>query len=48
MATMNEHRQEVLQEIKNMGGREEIKNRMDMEDNTTVKIWIWQYLQSLE
>jgi len=41
------HKAEIMAEIKNMGGREEIQKRMDSEDNTTVKIWIWQYLQTL-
>ena len=47
--TMSEksHKAEIMAEIKNMSGREEIQKRMDSEDNTTVKIWIWQYLQTL-
>lgn len=47
--TMSEknHKAEVMAEITNLTSREEIQNRMDSEDNTTVKIWIWQYMQTL-
>jgi len=41
------HKAEVMAEITSLAGREEIQNRMDNEDNTTVRIWIWQYLQTL-
>jgi len=46
---MNEknHKAEIMAKITNLTSREEIQNRMDSEDNTTVKIWIWQYLQTL-
>ena len=47
--TMSEqsHKAEVMAEIKNMTSREEIQKRMDNEEYTTVRIWIWQYLQTL-
>jgi hypothetical protein len=41
------HKAEVMAEIKNMTSREEIQKRMDNEEYTTVRIWIWQYLQTL-
>jgi hypothetical protein len=47
--TMSEqsHKAEVMAEIKSMTSREEIQKRMDNEEYTTVRIWIWQYLQTL-
>jgi len=45
--TMNSHKAEIMSEIKNMNGREKIESRMNGEENTTVRIWIWQYLQTM-
>jgi len=42
------HRSEVLAEIKGMPGRQSILRRLDEETNATVRIWIWEYLQSLD
>jgi hypothetical protein len=41
------HKAAVMQEIASMTGRKEIEARMAAEENTTVRIWIWQYLQTL-
>ena len=41
------HKAEIMAEITNLTSREELQNRMDSEENTTVRIWIWQYLQTL-
>ena len=41
------HKAEIMVEIKNMSGREEIERRLETEKNATVRIWIWQYLQTL-
>jgi len=45
--TMNSHKAEIINEVKNMTSRLEIESRMNAEENTTVQIWIWQYLQTL-
>jgi hypothetical protein len=44
---MNSHKAEIMNEIKNMNGRKEIEARMNSEENTTVRVWIWQYLQTM-
>ena len=40
------HEAEILAEIKRMSGRKEIEQRMESEENTTVRIIIWDYLQT--
>jgi hypothetical protein len=44
---MDSHKSEVLSKIKAMSGRKEIEEAMNQEENTTVRIWMWQYLQTL-
>jgi hypothetical protein len=41
------HEAEILAEIKGMSGRKEIEQRMAAEENTFVRLVIWNYLQTL-
>lgn len=34
-------------EVKNLSGKQEIEARMNAEKNTSVRVWIWQYMQTL-
>jgi len=47
MNQMNTHKSEIMNEVKNLNGKNEVEQRMSAEENTTVRIWIWQYLQTL-